>query len=260
MRRLRSLRWQLLLLIELAILIGMGALGTVLSAAVRRMYLAHLEERLTAEARLIGEALAPAMASGPSGGSPDAEARRYAALLGAQVTLIGPGGTVWGESHEDRARTEDPLGYPEVQQALAAGRGTNVRFSPSVGSEMMYVAVAVEAEGRVVGIVRVGLPLREVQESVADLQRAAGLAVVFFAGLMGALVFLRLSPCMGAIRDLSDGLERLASGDLEAHVFPRTNDELGDLARAYNRMADWLRETMGSCGRSKRAWRASWSG
>jgi len=244
MKRFRSLRWRLLALVELAILLAMVVLALGLSAMVRRTYLGHLEEQLTMEARLIGDALAPAMASGPPEGLLDAEAHRYAALLDARVTLIGPDGTVWGESHEDWTRMENHLNRPEVQQALAEGRGTALRFSHTVGYEMMYVAVLVEADGRVVGIARVALPLRQVQANMARLQRTVGLMAVLFLGLIGLLAFLRLAPTIGAIGDLSDALGRLAAGDLDARVLPRSDDELGDLARAYNQMAGRLRETI----------------
>ncbi|MGB9872952.1 MAG: ATP-binding protein [Anaerolineae bacterium] len=241
MKRFRSLRWRLLVLIELVILGAMVVLTLSLSDLVRRTYLAHLEEQLTVEARLIGDALAPAMAAGPDRFL-DAEAHRYAAMLDARVTLIGPDGTVWGESHEDRTRMENHLGRPEVQQALAAGRGTAIRFSHTVGDEMMYVAVPVEADGRVVGIARVALPVAQVQANVARLRWTVGLTTALFLGLIGALVFLRLSPTIGALRDLSDALARLTAGDLDARVLPRADDELGDLARSYNQMADRLRE------------------
>jgi len=244
MKRFHSLRWRLLALIELTVLLAMVVLVLGLSAMVRRTYLAHLEEQLTVEARLIGDALASAMAAGPPEGFLDAEARRYASLLDARVTLIGPDGTVWGESHEDRMQRENHLDRPEVRQALTVGRGTAVRFSPTVGSEMMYGAVAVEVEGRIVGIARVALPLREVRASVARFQWTVGLMAIFFLGLIGLIAFLRLAPTLRAVGDLSDALRRLAAGDLDARVLPRTDDELGDLARAYNQTADRLRETI----------------
>lgn len=244
MKPSRSLRWRLLALIELVVLVVMVALALILSATVRRTYLAHMEEQLTVEDRLIGDALTTAMASGPPDGFLDAEAHRYATLLDARITLIGPDGTVWGESHEDRTRMENHLDRPEVQQALAEGRGTSIRFSRTVGYEMMYVAVPVEAEGRVVGIARVALPLRQVQANVARLQRTVGLVTAIFVGLIGLLAFLRMAPTVRAIQDLSDALGRLRAGDLDARVLPRTDDELGDLGRAYNQMADRLRETI----------------
>ncbi len=244
MKPFRSLRWRLLALIELVVLVVMVALALILSTTVRRTYLAHLEEQLTVEARLIGDALTTAIASGPPDGFLDAEAHRYASMLDARVTLIGPDGTVWGESHEDRTRMENHLDRPEVQQALAAGRGTSIRFSHTVGYEMMYVAVPVKAEGRVMGIVRVALPLRQIQANLNRLQWTVGLIAVLSVGLIGALVFLRLSPTIGAVRDLSDALGRLTAGDLDARVLPRTDDELGELTRSYNQMADRLRETI----------------
>ncbi len=240
----RSLRWRLLALIELVVLGVMIALVLILSATVRRTYLAHLEEQLAAEARLIGDALAPAMASGQPEGFLDEEAHRYAAMLEARVTLIGPDGTVWGESHEDRTQMENQIDRPEVRQALAAGRGTSIRLGHTVGYEMIYVAVPVEADGRVVGIARVALPLREVQANVARLQRTVGLVTLLFVGLIGVVAFLRMAPTVKAIRDLSDALRRLTAGDLGARVLPRTEDELGDLAHEYNQMADRLRETI----------------
>jgi len=236
----------LLALIELAVFVAMVVLALSLSAMVRHTYLGHLREQLSVEARLIGDTLAPAMASGPRDGFLDAQAHRYAAMLDARVTLIGPDGTVWGESHEDRTRMENHLGRPEVQQALAEGRGTAIRFSHTVGYEMMYVAVPVQAEGRLVGIARVALPLRQVQANVARLQWAVGLMAVLFLGVIGLLVFLRLTPTIGAVGDLSDALGRLTAGDLDARVLPRTQDELGDLTRAYNQMADRLRDTIGA--------------
>lgn len=244
MNPFRGLRWRLLVPVELTLLVGMVALTLILSAAVRHTYLAHLEEQLTVEARLIGDALASAMASGQPEGFLDAEARRYAAMVDARVTLIGPDGTVWGESHEDRARMENHLERPEVQQALATGRGISIRVSHTLGYEMMYAAVPVETGGRVVGIVRVALPLERIRAGVARLQWTVGLTTLLFGGLIGALLFLRLSPTIGAVRDLSDALGRLSAGDLAVRVLPRTDDELGDLARAYNRMAARLRETV----------------
>ncbi|MCS7177959.1 MAG: ATP-binding protein [Anaerolineae bacterium] len=244
MRPFRSLRWRLLVLLELGVLGVMIVLALMLSAAVRRTWLAQLEEQLAGEARLIGHALAPAMAAGPPEGGLDAEAHRYAALLGAQVAFIGPDGTVWGASREDQERVENLLDRPEIRQALATGRGASIRFDPAVGYEVMYVAVPVEAEGRGTGVVRVALPLQRVQASVARLQWTVGLTTVLFVGLIGVLAFLRMTPTLGTIRDLSDALGRLTAGDLEARVFPRTDDELGDLARVYNQMTERLRETI----------------
>ncbi len=130
MKRFRSLRWRLLALVELAILLAMVVLALGLSAMVRRTYLSHLEEQLTMEARLIGDALAPAMASGPPDEFLDAEAHRYAALLGARVTLIGPDGTVWGESHEDRTQMENHLDRAEAPQVGAWGPRAGCGASP----------------------------------------------------------------------------------------------------------------------------------
>lgn len=238
-----GLRWRLLVLVELVIVGGMVVLAVALSAMVRHTYLAHQEERLIGMARLIGDALAPVMASG----QPDrltAEAHRYAALLDVPVALIGPDGTVWGESHEDRTQMEDDLDWPEVRQALEEGRGTAIRFNPTAGHEMIYVAVPVKADGRVAGIVQVALPLSQVEANVARLRWTVWGATGILALLIGLVALLRINPTIQALRHLGNALHRFTAGDLNARVFPQTDDEVGDLAHSFNRMADRLRESI----------------
>lgn len=242
--RFHSLRWRLLLPIEAAILLTMAILAWGLSEIVRRTHLSDLEAQLTVEARMIADELALRLVSGFPPDSLDDEARRYAALLDARVTIIGPDGTVWGESHEDRLQMDNHLGRPEVQQALNLGKGTSIRFSHTVGYDMLYVAVPVQAGGRVIGIARVALPLRQVEANVARLSRTVWTIAGIVAGVIGLLTLLLIGPAIRAVHHLTEAVQRVATGDLNARAIPRTNDEIGDLTRAFNQMADRLQETV----------------
>ncbi len=240
----RGLLWRVLIPLEVVILVATAGLAWGLSEMARRTYLADLETQLTSDARLIADALAPVMASGMPAESLDGTARRYASLLDARVTLIGPDGTVWGESHEDRARMDNHLGRPEVQEALNAGKGTSIRYSHTVRYDMMYVAVPVTLEGRVVGIARVSLPLRRIEANVARLHRTVWGAAGGVALLIGLLALLRITPTIRAVRDLNDAVRRMTAGDLGGRVLPRTDDEVGDLTRSFNQMAERLERTV----------------
>jgi two-component system phosphate regulon sensor histidine kinase PhoR len=68
------------------------------------------------------------------------------------------------------------------------------------------------------------------------------LSVLALVGLLVAgLLALSLSRRMGAtLRDLSDALDRLGSGESTRHVFAPGRDELAAVSRAYNRMSDRL--------------------
>jgi two-component system phosphate regulon sensor histidine kinase PhoR len=240
--RFRSIRWRIAVPYVLLILAVTAGLVLYLSDFVREAYLAHLEDSLTAQARLLADALQPLLAEEPPPEDLDALARHYAALLGARITLIRADGLVLGESHEDRATMDNHLQRPEVQGALTRGLGFSTRFSHTVGYEMMYVAAPVVVQGRVVGVARVALPLGEVEERVSHLQRtilAVGGAAVLLAVLLALLIAERTTS---PVRRLTEVANRLASGDLTARLFPTTGDEVGQLAVAFNEMADQLQD------------------
>jgi two-component system phosphate regulon sensor histidine kinase PhoR len=203
-----------------------------------------LEAQLFAEAQLLTDGVRPLLVSDEGVETLDTLARRWADLLEARVTIIGADGTVLGESHEDRTQMDNHWHRPEVQKSLAVGQGSSIRFSQTVGFEMMYAAVPVKAAGEVVGIVRVALPLREIEASVGRLSRTiltAGLLVAFLAVLMALFIAERTAR---PVRRLTQVAERLAEGDLSARLFPTTRDEMGQLTLAFNHMADQLREKM----------------
>jgi two-component system phosphate regulon sensor histidine kinase PhoR len=240
----RSIRWRIAIPYVLLILLVMGGLSVYLSHFVRGAHLSDLRSQLTAEARLAGDALAPLLAKGEAGETLDDLAKRWAGLLDARITIISPDGTVLGESHEDRTRMDNHLSRPEVQQALATGRGSSIRYSHTVHYDMMYAAVAVSDGGQVVGIVRVAVPLRQVEANVAFLRRTIVLAMVLTTVMTVLLALFIAGRTTRPVRDLTEVAERMAKGDLDARLFSTTRDEVGQLTHAFNRMADQLREKM----------------
>lgn len=236
-----NIRWRIAIPYIILILLVMGTLALYLSNLVRQAYLDDLRAQLTAEARLLAGVLEPALVHHPI---LDSQAHDYANSLGARVTIIAPDGTVLGESHEDRTKMENHLGRPEVQQALRQGQGSSIRFSYTVGYDMMYVAVPVEREGHVIGIVRLALPLRQIEGHVSRLRQAILFVALITAVLAGLLAILIAERTARPIRQLTRVAERLAEGDLSARLFSTTRDEIGELTSTINYMADQLREKM----------------
>ncbi len=91
---------------------------------------------------------------------------------------------------------DNHLHRPEVQQALTAGQGSSMRLSDTLGYEMMYAAVPIAAttptgDGQAMGVVRVALPLGEIEANVDQLRYnmvLAGLLVALLAGLLAVFI------------------------------------------------------------------------
>ena len=240
----RTIRWRIAVPYVILILVAMVGLSFYLSRLMRDAHLADLEVQLTAEARMVGEMLSLPLIQGELDDLFDGQARHYADLLGARVTIIGTDGTVLGESHEDRTQMDNHLYRPEVRQALTMGQGVSIRFSRTVGYEMMNVAIPVMAEERVVGIARVALPLRQIEANIARL-RWAVLSAALLVALVAVLLALFIAERTARpVRQLTDVVQRMAQGDLNARLLPLTRDEVGTLTRSFNQMSDRLRGTI----------------
>jgi two-component system phosphate regulon sensor histidine kinase PhoR len=161
-----SIRWRIAVSYVALILVTMLGLAVYVSNRVREAHLDDLETQLLSGARLMADGIASWLGEEPDPEKLDQLARHWADMLGVRVTVIGADGTVLGESHEDRAQMDNHLGRPEVQQALSVGQGRSIRFSRTVGYEMMYAALPVMENGQVVGVMRVSLPLRQVEANV----------------------------------------------------------------------------------------------
>ncbi|MEM9689254.1 MAG: ATP-binding protein, partial [Pseudomonadota bacterium] len=68
---------------------------------------------------------------------------------------------------------------------------------------------------------------------------AAAAAALLLAALMSAVVARQFTR---PIRALANGAQSIADGDLESRIAVKRNDELGDLARDFNQLADTLQE------------------
>lgn len=247
----RSIRWRIVFSFVLLVVLAMAGLSIYLSNRLRDAYVDNIRNQLLKETRLLREVARSLLAQGGTGEALDALAKHYGDLLEARVTVIGADGVVLGESDEDRTQMDNHLRRPEVQQALAQGQGSSIRYSRTVGYEMLYLALPVRDGDRVLGIVRVSLPLNQVEAGVATLRWMifwATLLSIVVASLVALLVAQRT---VRPIRQLTGVADRMAAGDLDARLFPSTRDEVGRLTGAFNRMADHLQDQVATLARER---------
>jgi two-component system phosphate regulon sensor histidine kinase PhoR len=242
----RSIHWRIALPYVGLILLSMLALGFYLSSSIRQTYISDLESKLIAEARLIGDILKPGLGTPDASPDFDAQARHWADLLSARVTIIAPDGTVWGESDEDRLLMTNHRDRPEVLQAFAKGEGTSTRFSQTLGYSMMYTAVTVMDRKLIVGVVRVAVPMQQVSANLADLQRiliAATLLVTALAVILATLIAGRITR---PVRQLTLSAWQIASTSPAEQSMPPDKDEINQLTRVFNIMSARLSNEIGN--------------
>jgi two-component system phosphate regulon sensor histidine kinase PhoR len=236
-------RIQLKLMGLLAALVAVTVLaaGALAERELRRHERLQLEHALAAQAELARELAAGVPLRPEETPRLDPLARRAAGAAGVRVTLIAPDGTVVADSDihpPDLPRVENHAGREEVRAALAGRRGVALRRSESVGRLLLYVAVPAQGEG---GAVRVAAETSALEEAAADLRGRLGAAVAVGLAAALAVSFWLARRTVRPLAELRDALGAIARGDLATRLRPRTRDELGEIARAVNGMAEQLR-------------------
>jgi two-component system, OmpR family, phosphate regulon sensor histidine kinase PhoR len=237
---IRSIRWRIAIPFVFLIVLLMTAVGIYLSNIVRQTYQNDLKNQLISEAIIARDNLVNEFGDGQSDLVLDDQAQKWASLINARVTLIAADGTVIGESHDDRTRMDNHANRPEILQAASDGNGVSIRFSHTEGYDTLYVAVPVENNGARVGYIRLSLPLEAIQKNIQQVQRTIAVFTVIAAIVAILLAMGIASQTTRPLRELSQAVDRLATGDMGKRIIPSTSDEVGQLTKAFNRMGEQL--------------------
>lgn len=177
----RTIRARVLLGSVIAILVALAVVAAAVPGIATQHEVDVLGARLGSEAALAGD-LSRDLFVRADGDGLDQLAKRIASASSVRVTFVATDGTVLGESEEDRRTMENHAARPEIVPALAGREGRAVRFSTTVGRDLLYVAVPVRSGDRVVGVSRLALPLVAVDNLATSLSlsllAAAGVAAL----------------------------------------------------------------------------------
>ena len=235
-----------LFLVSVALILSAGIpTGAYLEAELRTSLEARIEAELTRHAGSARDLVqvAPGMSSVEV---VDALADAMGRTMGARVTVIGADGALLGDSDLDAnaVRTvENHRERPEVVAATARGVGTSRRFSTTLRTEMLYVAVPFRRADSS-GTVRVAMALDEVDVAVSRLRTV--LLVAWLLGLGVALVMSVLASQLLArtLRSLVRTAHAMAAGQLDHRIHIESDDEIGGIAVSLNRMSEELEATV----------------
>jgi len=246
-----SLRWRIALAFMLLTAVLLVLMGAQFRSALLRQTRETAAERLLAEARLVAaEVPAP-----PWTASEELAAwvSEQAALLEARVTLIRGDGTIAGDSESDPATMENHSDRAERLDAVRGGWGSAVRWSETLGIEMLYVAVAVGDPRPAAPVVRLAVPLTTLRAASREAWRSVGLALAVVAGVVLVALPWVSRALMEPVERLVVVARRVARGDLAARVSGPLRGEMAELAQVLNdaveRLAGLLESSRREAGR-----------
>jgi two-component system phosphate regulon sensor histidine kinase PhoR len=236
------LLWRLYASYLFIILIAVAATGWSSSVIVKDLYMMRATEDLKAKAVLVAKIVERRLSDQDAVAVNTHLKEAAFTLPDTRLTVILPSGTVLGDSEYDTARLDNFSYRPEVKEALGGKIGISHRDSFVSNLKMIYVAIPVIKDGKLIGVVRACRPDTDMNRTLRSTYLrilAAGLCIA----LVGALVSLYFSHRITRpIFHLRKGAARFAEGDLKYRLDSSRSDEIGALAEAMNSMAAQLDE------------------
>ncbi|MCL7487908.1 MAG: ATP-binding protein [Desulfobulbaceae bacterium] len=240
----KRLLWQLF---PANLLITLGALLVMTwfaASTARELYFDQMRQGLESRAHLIAHQVSSLVSASPEKLQDFCrQAGRHSAT---RITVVARDGTVLADSSEDPARMSNHANRPELQAAFAGKPGSSLRYSHTLGGNMLYVAIPLSAyPEKFPGALRLSVAVSSIDRVINSIYLKVALGcslVIFLAGIFTMVVSRRI---VRPLEEMRRGAERMVRGDTQ-HLLDvdsaSMSTEVYSLAMSLNRMAKQMRE------------------
>ena len=205
----------------------------------------HFEQRISQELRsnalLVGDILRDDLAKGANLDVID-KVDALAGKLNLRISVIDRRGQVLADSQMDPASRENHADRVEIVGARETGFGQSTRPSDTLGLTMKYVAVRLSRGEQILAVVRFALPRSQVQLQIRVIYRVVLLAAIVTLMIALTIAYFVSKSITSPIGRMQRAAERIAKGEYDSRVSIKSKDELGQLAKSLNAMADELQQ------------------
>lgn len=238
----RGVFFKLLIISTLVISAATLTLNLTIRRAWRQSLQLGMERSLTEKTRLLAERI-----QNDNENFLSEIANEAAATANARVTIINRAGRTLADSQANPEGTENQAAQPEFAAALNGQMGQSSRWNAKRGEQFFYVAAPIQD-----GAVRLAIPLTT--GDWADDTLGRGLLIGAAMAFLSAVVLSALAAHMVSrqLRRIVDFTERIAGGDLAAHLAQDSFDEIATVAAVLDRTARQLEHSFGTVEASRR--------
>jgi len=181
----------------------------------------------------------------------DHSVKQLGKQINIRITLVDPEGKVIADSEENPRKMENHRTRTEIAQAFEGNTGRFLRFSETLGQQMLYVAIPIYKDGKTLYVVRASKFLKDIKVVSRELNaRILQISIVILIlALVAAFIFSR--TIYSPIRELTSAIRRVAGHDFSVRVLLKQQDELKEVADSFNDMTDEMQGLFSELTRQK---------
>lgn len=169
---------------------------------------------------------------------------QLAQSIQARFTLIDHQGKVLLESDANPNEMDNHKERSELKQAFKGKPASSIRYSATIHQEMLYVAVPIFEKNQVKYVTRLSVPITEISLLLNDFRRGIFQASFLVAIFALIVAFVYTKQLTKNLKKLKDACSEISSGSMIGKVDIKSNDEIEDLGKSFNLMAEKLATTI----------------
>lgn len=240
-----SLRTRLLLTYTGLLLVGLTGLALLAGRQISAGVVEDFEHNLTEDATIMAQGLAEIIEHVQEGEMQVSRLEglmaEYARRFPAQIRLLHADGAPWLSAGETELSIPPPTPEsPEITAALGRQVTYDTRRNRA-GETIVYTAAPIIEDGRILALVHLASPLTGAQPLITQRWLALAAGALLMALIVAAVSIWLATTLTTPLEQLRAAALRLAGGDLEQRIAIRRQDEIGEVAAAFNHMADRVR-------------------
>ncbi len=153
-----------------------------------------------------------------------------------RITVIDTSGNVLADSKEDPSLMENHRGRPEISVAFKGETGTSIRYSETVKEEMLYLALPIFKNERIIGVLRTSIFMKDINKLLSDLRKRILLIISIILILSWIISLLISENFSSPLKELLKSFKKLSQGEFNVKILTKRKDEIGELTEGFNDM------------------------
>jgi len=160
-----------------------------------------------------------------------------------RITFLSPTGEIIFDTF-DNTFSGTRSNRPEVKTVLAGGKiGTALRKSATLKKELLYVAIPVQAENHLVGILRIAESTHNFMVQARSVRNSILTVYLVLCGLIAVVVFYFLRQKNRPLETLLPAIKKMVADPSRTEIIMQTTPQWEELYQALNQLSEQMADT-----------------
>jgi two-component system phosphate regulon sensor histidine kinase PhoR len=225
----------------LLILLTLVVMGVIFTNRINQEGQLQQESQLVKAANAIADQLKSSSLSDAERIKINTHIHDLAQVTGYRISIVLPDGRVYSDSLVDAETMENHLDRPEIQAALQGKQTTQIRYSRTMKQQLMYTAVPINQDEKIIGVVRTSYPLTFIETTLQKQRNQVNLFMFLTAVVVITLLSLFSLSLTRPLKKLTVQVRSFENNPESEFPESKRKDEIGQLEKAFHRMARQVR-------------------